>query len=284
MNQQIKKVLYYIESNIEEPFLIEDLAKVAGYSPFHFCRIFKLSVGESVMEYIIRLRLEKGALKLFQTNLTIDVALDIGYQTPNGFNKAFKKVFGLTPTEYKKQKTDFLENYKGKLMETPKIVTLEDKHIVFVRQVGEYMTSSTIAWKSLSNSLNALVEQFKNDKVSILLDPKEGELIGICHDDPSVTKPENIRYDAAIAWEKKSIDILGNYGLDTKKISGGKYIMVNHYGDIKEENLDTWLALYNWCNKNGYKLRDAPSFEKYSNDVLELDSGKHLIQLYIPIE
>lgn len=53
MNRQIEKVLYHIEQNLDDTL-------IAGYSKYHFCRIFKLNVGESMMEYITRLRLEKA--------------------------------------------------------------------------------------------------------------------------------------------------------------------------------------------------------------------------------
>jgi len=60
MNEQILKALYYIEENLDSSLDLDDIAKVAGYSKYHFCRIFKLNVGESMMEYITRLRLEKA--------------------------------------------------------------------------------------------------------------------------------------------------------------------------------------------------------------------------------
>ena len=112
INQQIQKVLYFIENNLNNQLDLDDLARIAGYSKYHFSRCFKLNVGESVIDYMTRLRLEKSQFKIIQNNSMINVALDIGYETPNGFNKAFKKIFGTTPTKYKKLKKDFLNQYK----------------------------------------------------------------------------------------------------------------------------------------------------------------------------
>jgi len=289
MNQQIKKVLYYIETNLQESFIIEDLAKVAGYSKFHFCRIFKLSVGESVMDYILRLRIEKSSFKLVQDNSIIDVAYDVGYQTPNGFNKAFKKLFGISPTQYKKIRNDFLDRFKMKIMRTPEIIQLEEKWVVFTRETGEYTKSSKIAWERLSQNLNKLETLIPQDELlnmdqDIELDENKGEYLGICHDDPAITKPENIRYDAAIAWKKKDIEFLSKHGFESKIIQGGKYAMTQHLGD-PEKNLDIWFALYKWCDDNGYKYRDVPAFEKYVNILdYENDPTKQVTQIYIPIE
>jgi AraC family transcriptional regulator len=294
MNECIKKSLYYIETHLDEPFDLDDLAKIAGYSKYHFSRIFKLHVGESIIEYITRLKLEKAQLKVMHKNLIIDVALDVGFETPNGFNKAFKKIFGTSPTEYKKIKSDFLKNFKGKLMQEPKIVTLEEKFVVFTRESGEYNTSSKIAWERLSNSLNGLEEKIKKgdetffqkikDGFTIELDPKKGELLGICHDDPTVTQSQNIRYDASIAWEKDKIDFLKRYGYETKTIEGGQYAMTTYYGR-SDENLDSWLGLYGWCVENGYNFRDTPPFEKYVNMIENIDNpDKQITEIYIPIK
>jgi len=288
MNQQIKKVLYYIETNLEESFVIEDLAKIAGYSKFHFCRIFKLSVGESIMDYILRLRIEKSSFKLVQYSSIIDVALDVGYKTPNGFNKAFKKLFGITPTQYKKIKNNFLKRFKRDIMDTPKIVELEEKLVVFTRETGDYEQSSKKAWEKLSENLNKLEESIPDEDLinidqNIELDESKGEYFGICHDDPTITKSENIRYDAAIAWKKEDIEFLSKYGFETKSIQGGKYVMVQYIG-VPEKNLDTWFTLYKWCDENGYNFRDIPAFEKYINILTyPNEPEKQITEIYIPI-
>lgn len=289
MNECIKKSLYYIETHLDEPFDLDDLAKIAGYSKYHFSRIFKLHVGESLTDYITRLRLEKVQVKVVQKSSIIDLALGVGYETPNGFNKAFKKSFGISPTEYKKIKRDFLQQYRGKLMEAPKIVILEEKEVVFTRETGNYNTSSKIAWNKLSKDLNKLGQKIQmregeNKAELIRFEINDAELFGICHDDPSVTQPQNIRYDACISWNKEKIDFLNQYGYETKGIEGGEYAMTTYYGS-SDENLDSWYGLYGWCEENGYKFRDSPPFEKYVNMIENIDNpDKHITEIYIPIK
>lgn len=101
MNQQIQKVLYFIENNLDMQIGdLDDLARIAGYSKYHFSRCFKLNVGESVTDYIIRLRLEKSQFKIIQKVSVINVALDVGYETQMDLI-SIKKVFGISPTRYK---------------------------------------------------------------------------------------------------------------------------------------------------------------------------------------
>ncbi len=283
MNTQISKVLYYIETHLYDSLDVKTLARVAGYSPYHFSRVFKMCVGESVMSYNSRLRLENASLKMINADKSIiEVALEAGFETPNGFNKAFKKIFDITPTEYKSRRMNLLQSYKDKIMQTPKIVQRETTYIVYAREIGGYEKSSEIAWKRLSKQLNDFSKNFKDESIDIKLDPKEAEMIGICHDDPSITAEENIRYDASLAWGKKEIDFLSEHGFDTKEIPDGKYAMVLYQGNYANA-IDSWMALYAWCEENGYTFRDYPPFEKYLNFPQYVSEDELLTEIYLPI-
>ncbi len=283
MNTQISKVLYYIETHLYDSLDVKTLARVAGYSPYHFSRVFKMCVGESVMSYNSRLRLENASLKMINADKSIiEVALEAGFETPNGFNKAFKKIFDITPTEYKSRRMNLLQSYKDKIMQTPKIVQRETTYIVYAREIGGYEKSSEIAWKRLSKQLNDFSKNFKDESIDIKLDPKEAEMIGICHDDPSITAEENIRYDASLAWGKKEIDFLSEHGFDTKEIPDGKYAMVLYQGNYANA-IDSWMALYAWCEENGYTFRDYPPFEKYLNLPQDVSEDELLTEIYLPI-
>ncbi len=286
MNKQIQKVLYYIETHLEDDLDVEILAKVAGYSRYHFCRIFKASVGESVISYYTRLRVEIASLKVINCDKSIiEVALEAGYETPNGFNKAFKKIFGMTPTTYKSKQMYLLKNYKDNIMQTPKIVQRDEAYIVYERDIGEYTKSSQVAWEKLTKKLNDLSDTLKDQQecTDMKFDSKNRELLGICHDDPSTTAPENIRYDAAISWSKKEIDFLNEQGFETKKIPAGKYATVLYKGDW-DKLIEGWTKIYIWCEQNGYQFRDFSPFEKYLNTLEEVSEDELLTEIYVPLE
>jgi AraC family transcriptional regulator len=261
---------------------VEALAKVAGYSPFHFSRIFKLYTNESVMGYTIRLRLERAAKQMqVQKRALIEVALDAGYETPTGFLKAFKKRFDTTPTAYKERKKEQIKQYKEIKMNEPKVVALDERYVVFHRELGEYEESSQIAWQKLSGKLNHFGKTLgKNPpEVAKELTPDCAIFFGMIHDDPKVAEEVNIRYDAAISWSKEAIIFLAKEGFETKTIAGGNYVMVLHEG-TSLESYNTWYALYAWVEEQGYRLRDVPAFEKY----LEVGVENAPLEIYIPIE
>ena len=95
----------YIAAHIRQPITLVELAKAAGYSPWHSARIFKELTGRAPFEYIRSLRLAKAAAKLHDGGTRIvDVALDFVFDSHEGFTRAFSKEFGLSPRAYVKQK------------------------------------------------------------------------------------------------------------------------------------------------------------------------------------
>ena len=93
----------YIEEHLQEPLTVEELAAKAGFSVYYFCKMFSLYMGMPVMEYIRRRRLAFAASDICDGKRIIDVAMDYGFESHNGFAKAFKKVYGYSPDEYRRR-------------------------------------------------------------------------------------------------------------------------------------------------------------------------------------
>ncbi len=98
--RDIEKCIKFIEEHIKENITIKDVANQLGYSVYHFCRVFSLCKGMSVMEYIRERRLSLAATELFKGGKIIDISLEYGFETHSGFSKAFRKLFGYSPTQY----------------------------------------------------------------------------------------------------------------------------------------------------------------------------------------
>ena len=96
----IQQSLDYIEENLQTEITAAELAEMAGFSLFHYYRLFQQATGLPVMQYILRRRLLHGVYAMKQGSTKIDAALSFGFDTYAGFYKAFCREFGSTPSEF----------------------------------------------------------------------------------------------------------------------------------------------------------------------------------------
>jgi AraC family transcriptional regulator len=159
--RRLMRVLVYIHAHLDDPLELERLAGLACFSPCHFHRIFTGMTGESVKEYVRRLRLERAAnrLKLSAAAVT-SIALDAGYPSHEAFTRSFRVRFGLSPTQFRRSKrnNDLPEVASGlhynevlpiHRFKTPKtnrramevkIEHIQPSRVAFMRHVGPYDT------------------------------------------------------------------------------------------------------------------------------------------------
>lgn len=99
----IFRSLEMIEERILEKLTAEKLAESVHFSKYHYQRLFRETVGESVMRYVTRRRLALAAAELAQTDASVlDIGLKYGYESHEGFSRSFKAFLGVTPMEYRK--------------------------------------------------------------------------------------------------------------------------------------------------------------------------------------
>ncbi len=286
--EKIHKVIDYISENTNKQISVKELADLAGFSQYHFHRIFTAYTGEPLSSFVKRVRLEKSASCLIyaDTNIT-EVALTYGYDTPSAYTKAFKQLFGVNPSKYKTIKSNIIavekeseehnqrrriimENFIG-------IKDLGNLKVISVRKTGKYSDSANEAWNSLCKfAYSKSVGQ--SDKI---ITP-ESKFIGIGYDNPCVTAEENLRYEACITVDK---DIQTEGEVFKNEIPGGKYAVFLHKGPY-DSLMQTYNAIFTeWLPNNPYKLRDLPCFEMYLNRNPKMTKPENLrTEIYIPLE
>jgi AraC-like DNA-binding protein len=101
--QAIERGIEYINDNLTEKLLLEDIGRAAFISPFHFLRIFKHYKKITLHQYIMALRIEKAKDLLLHQQYPIAATYSlVGFSDQTHFTKTFKKLTGLTPLQYKK--------------------------------------------------------------------------------------------------------------------------------------------------------------------------------------
>jgi len=123
--EKIERALEYVESHLREKFILDDIAKAACMSPYHFHRVFQFSTGEIIGEYVRKRRLTSAADDLLKTNKKIiEIAMDYGFDSVEAFSRSFKKQMLISPLQYRKR-----DYYDKKLIKVP-IISNVLKHIV----------------------------------------------------------------------------------------------------------------------------------------------------------
>lgn len=107
-------VLKYIHEHISENLELSEVASKFGYSKWYLCKKFHKYTGKSFVKYVRHYRLSLAVLDIIQGKQSAEVAMDYGYETLGGFNKAFLSEFGCLPREYKKQMKEAQFYYERK--------------------------------------------------------------------------------------------------------------------------------------------------------------------------
>ncbi len=288
------RVLNHMQRHLDAPLDIPRLAGIAHFSASHFHRVFKGMLGESIMDHVRRIRLERACLEIAGTDVSVtDIALDAGYESLEAFSRAFRKTFGLSPSQCRGRNPDQhwsrpfpaapsgIHYCGGEIVEiilddmgaarmNVRIETLPDLRILKVRQTGPYMESATRAWGILCAWAGPRG----------LLGPNTW-FIGISHDDPQVTRPEDIRYDAAINMAR---EVAPEPPVQADTLPGGEYAVITHQGP--HENLEATYAhiMGQWMPASGRDFRDTPWFEVYRNDPATTPPDQLLTDIHIPLK
>lgn len=141
---RIQATIDFIEDNLQNSFGVRDLADVALMSQWHFQRVFRATVGETVKNYIRSRRLSRAATALLESTMNIlEIALEAGFDSNEAFTRAFRTQFGLSPREFRQQKRavgfpqmkpqigqNYLQHLHQNLSLTPEIVDTPELRLV----------------------------------------------------------------------------------------------------------------------------------------------------------
>ncbi|OGR37886.1 MAG: hypothetical protein A2051_05575 [Desulfovibrionales bacterium GWA2_65_9] len=288
--ERMLQVLRHVQRHLDEPLDLSGLAGQACFSVSHFHRVFKGMLGETIMDHVRRIRLERAYVQLTKGSTSVtDIALDAGYDAQEAFSRAFRKTFGLSPTACRKQGgrprfpavpsgvhyaagelLEIIMNTTGEACMNVRLETLPERRVAMVRATGPYMESAHKAWGAL-----CAYAQQKN-----LFGPQT-LLIGISHDDPSVTAPEDIRYDAAIPVGN---DVTVEAPATIGTLPGGEYAVITHQGPYDGLEEAYGIIMGQWLPQSGREMRDSPNFEIYRNDPATTPPEQLLTDIHIPLK
>ncbi len=317
---RINRVFDYIESHIDNNLSLEELAKIANFSAFHFHRIFSAMVGETLNQFIQRVRIEKAAALLISNpKISItEIAFDCGFSGSATFARAFKEAYSMNASQWRaggykefrnickgnsknsktvrKNRKDFnnpflyfdgvnetnftVQNQKGRLP------MLDKKELqVKVKDMEEFH----VAYVRNIGPYKGNSELFENlfNKLMKWAGPRgllqfpDTKTLVVYHDNPEITDEEKLRISACITISEDT-PIDGKVG--KMVVSGGKYAMA-HFELKTDEFQEAWNSIFaDWLPDSGYQPDDRPCFELYHNNCKEHPEQISILDICIPVK
>ena len=100
----ISKARKYIHQHLDSPLPLGNVARIAGLSESHFCRLFKDATGLTLTDYVNRCRVEWAKKELLRPELRVsEIAFQVGYQSLSQFNRSFARIVGASPTQWRSE-------------------------------------------------------------------------------------------------------------------------------------------------------------------------------------
>ncbi|MBL4633820.1 MAG: AraC family transcriptional regulator [Kofleriaceae bacterium] len=279
--QRVQRALEFIRSNLARPIRTAEIAKAASFSEYHFHRIFRSLMGETVGHFVTRHRLESAARMLaYQDDLSVtEIGLACGYSSSANFSKAFSSFFGISPSalrnpgEEHKQSVGVLKKRYGKDFSPSELYSLPELPLMAERLSAlqgmlRFEERQAIAVVCISGSSGYEVapnvrmwQKFVQQAMNLGYCAQDPELFGILHDDPVITADERCRYDACIRVEELPASPLAP--LFCSQIPAGRFAIFHFQGPLAE--LDAiYRDIYSlWFPQSGLAPCSFPPIECY---------------------
>ena len=269
---RIERVATHIWDNLDAPLDLDRLAAVACFSPYHFHRIYRMTMGETAAQTVRRLRLHRAAVQLSDGTAPLDrVARAAGYGSAEAFSRAFSAAYGCPPAAYRSARTSGCQPPGQERIEVTGIVTLIDApalRLAGFPHRGDYQTIGAAfdrlyAWAGPRGLVTG-----------------ETRHIGVFYGEETVVDERDLRSFAGISVAP---DFAPADGVEVIEIPAGPTAVLRHKGPYAELE-GAYGTLYGvWLPGSGRDPADQPCFEDYLNDPRQLPPTELLTDIHLPL-
>lgn len=250
----------YIEKHLKEPLSLEVISSEAGYSPYYFSRLFTLYMEMPVMEYVRHRRIACAADDICKGGRILDIAVEYGFNSHTGFIKAFRKIYGYSPDEYRRRVSKHrpiapnpLSSNVSKMSELP-TVRIEKRDGFYVAGAVVMISSSvsSIAQQPVLWDKFWLAEH--ENRLYATARPKE-------HGEYYISFPANERQYRLMTCVKVESSETLDSGLFVDWVPEGLYAVFStppRDEKFPETIIETWRYIFEtWLPNSGYALSDS---------------------------
>ncbi len=270
-SERMQRVVDYVAGHLDQELDLQTLAGVAWLSPYHFHRIYRGLLGETVNETVRRLRLQRAAIDLLDRELSIErTARRASYESQAAFTRAFRAEYGEPPARYRgTRRIVELDQRSNPSMYQVESIVLPKLRVAAIQHRGDYQLTS----KAFERLMTAAA-------TTGLLTPT-ARTIGIYHDDPVSVPQNDLRSTACITVPEGWVP---SGELAEAYVEGGRYARIIHTGPyIELKTAYDWLY-QTWLPSCNEEPRDLPCLEEYLNDPRQVSAKDLKTAVMMPLQ
>lgn len=279
-------LLLQVEEGLDGQLRLKALAREAGYSPFHFHRLFSRRLGETPAKYVERRRLDRAAYLVVVTEASlIDIGLAVGFGSAETFSRAFRRRFGAPPRDYRrmarvslKARADANAGFRGAGCELSEVrfVSLKPASLIAIRRVGPYGEGHLPPFAPHDRYWNVLEAWARERGVSY-----QREAWGFFPDDPNLTPPERLQSDLCLPVDEA--EVAGEGEIRPLSFEGGAYAVIEHLGPYATVD-QAYRGCADGIRRSGkYVFREGAPLQVFRKWSIDGDPDLNLSEVAFPV-
>lgn len=283
---QFNEAMAYIENHLLDTIDPRQISRIAGCSEYHFRRMFSFLSGMPLGEYIRRRRLSlAGELLQSAQSKIIDLALRLGYESPEAFGRAFYAMHGITPSQAKKAQTalktlspmTFQLTIKGGTEMDYRIIDKEAFYIVgFKKRI-------TLQFKGVNPQMNEVAQRLTPEIIA--------ELKGLCDTEPKGMLSVSANFEDRTE-EGSELDQYigvataqlynGDGGYDVLPVAASTWAVFKAVGPFPDALQETWARIYaEWFPSSAFESTEGP--ELLWNESPDTSKANYKSEIWMPV-
>ncbi|MEL6403707.1 MAG: AraC family transcriptional regulator [Chloroflexota bacterium] len=284
--QRINMVIDHITSHIQDEHSLASLAAIAGFSDYHFHRVFKVVVGETLSQFVWRVRLDRAAIMMRtdSSRAITDIAESVGFTSIAGFSRAFKRQFTVTPSRWQQQShPDNIPTHDALSYHVHDLAQCANSYPVYFQKMDAQKLAYIRVYDSYSdmgriqNAYDILLNWYQEKGASLY----ETTLYGMSLDDPHITPKSHCRFDWCL---RVPDDWCADEVVNMMDFPACLLAVCDLRGDVYEEER---ILDYMWCDwlpRSAYQPANLPAMEIYNHLPKSISMTTHYdMRCAIPI-
>lgn len=305
--ERMRRVLAYIDAHLDDDLGIDVLSGVAACSPYHFHRQFSGFFGMTAHRYVQDVRMKRAAHRLaFRTEGSIlQIALDSGYASPEGFARAFRQWVGQTPAAFRERPDWIAVNAVSRMGRRGRRETTRSNEPLVNGMTGTVSHARRRVMNRLFSKDQIRIVDFPSTEVAVLehrgdpvllgdsirrfiawrkqtgLSPRDGATFNVLHNDPEATAPDAYRLDICAATQRAIAP--NRQGVRPGTLPGGRCAMLRLTGSSDDLRPAIAFLYADWLPQSGEELRDFPVFVQRVSFFPDVPEHLAVTEIFLPL-